>query len=80
VQIADLERDDLGAAQTDLQADRQDRTIAEACDRVLSGASSTLRACAFENASVEPSSRLIAGRSTSPTGLRVAWPWRTRCL
>jgi hypothetical protein len=34
----------------------------------------------FENAAAAPSSRLIAGRSTSPTGLRGAWPWRTRCL
>jgi hypothetical protein len=39
-----------------------------------------LRACAFEKAAVAPSSRLIAGRSTSPTGLRGAWLWRTTCL
>jgi hypothetical protein len=32
------------------------------------------------NASVVPSSRLIAGRSISVTGFFIAWPWRTRCL
>ena len=35
VQIADLERGDLGAAQPDLQADRQDRAVAQPGDRVL---------------------------------------------
>jgi hypothetical protein len=35
VQIADLERGDLGAAQADLQADGEDRTIAQAGDRVF---------------------------------------------
>jgi hypothetical protein len=31
-------------------------------------------------ARVVPSSRMIAGRTISPTGLRAASPWRTRCL
>jgi len=44
------------------------------------GASSNLRACAFEKARVEPSSRLSAGRSTSVTGFFAACPCRTRCL
>jgi hypothetical protein len=44
------------------------------------GMSSNLRACAFAKARVEPSSRLIAGRSTSPTGFFAAYPWRTKCL
>ena len=35
MQIADLERGDLGAPQPDLQADRQDRAIAQAGDRIL---------------------------------------------
>jgi len=35
VQIADLERGDPGAPQPDLQADRQDRAVAQPGDRVL---------------------------------------------
>jgi hypothetical protein len=35
VQIADLERGNLGAPQPDLQADAEDRAIAQACDRVF---------------------------------------------
>jgi len=35
VQIADRERRDLGAAQPDLQSDRQDRPVAQSGDRVL---------------------------------------------
>ena len=38
------------------------------------GRSSSLRACAFEKASVEPSPRLSAGRSISVTGFFAAWP------
>jgi hypothetical protein len=39
-----------------------------------------LRSRAFEKASVAPSSRLIAGRSTSPTECRGTWAWRIRCF
>jgi hypothetical protein len=35
VQIADRERRDLGASQSDLQANRQDRAVAQPSDRVL---------------------------------------------
>ncbi|MBV9826445.1 MAG: hypothetical protein JO001_12350 [Alphaproteobacteria bacterium] len=35
MQIADLERGDLGTAQPDLQPNRQNRTIAQTGDRVL---------------------------------------------
>ena len=58
VQIADLERSDLGAAQPDLQRDGEDRAIAQSRDRVprnpatvsSAGTSRILRACAFEKA------------------------------
>ena len=83
VQIPDLERGDLGAAQPDLQADGQDGAVAQAgSERVLpaGGRSSSLRACALEKAAVVPSSRLMAGRSISRTGFLAAWPCRTRCL
>ena len=35
MQVADLERGDLGAAQAHLQPDRQDRAVAQAGDRIL---------------------------------------------
>ena len=35
VQVADLERGDFGAAQPDLQPDRQDGAVAQPGDRVL---------------------------------------------
>ena len=44
------------------------------------GALRALRSRAFEKASVAPSSRLIAGRSTSPTECRGTWAWRIRCF
>ena len=44
------------------------------------GVSNSRRACALEKAAVVPSSRLIAGRSTSTTGLRLALLCRTKCL
>jgi hypothetical protein len=72
VQIAHLERGDLGAPQADLQADGEDRAIAQAGDRVLRRRVKQLARLRFRKARVEPSSRLIAGRSTSPTGLRAA--------
>jgi hypothetical protein len=50
VQVADLERGDLGAAQPDLQADRQDRAIAQPAIVSSAGMSSSLRACALEKA------------------------------
>lgn len=47
---------------------------------VLPGPSRSRRAWAFKKASVEPSRRLIGGRSTSRTGLRSATPCLMRCL
>jgi hypothetical protein len=80
VQIADRERRDLGAPQPDLQADRQDGAIAQSGDRIFGRQVEQFARFGFRKAAVEPLSRLIAGRSTSPTGLRPAWPWRTWCL
>jgi hypothetical protein len=48
VQIADLERGDLGAPPADLQTDREDRAVAQAGDDVLRRCVQNLRVCNFE--------------------------------
>jgi hypothetical protein len=80
VQVADRKRRDLGAAQPDLQPDRQDGAIAQAGDRVL-------------GRQVEQFARLRLGKGrgrafvaidrrpldlTDRVARRVTW--RTRCL
>src|SRR5271167_4114616 len=74
VQVPNLERGDLGAAQPDLQDNREDRAIAQPGDGILRWRVAHLAPWAFTKARVKPSSRLIAGRSTSPIGL--PWPGR----
>ena len=80
VQIADLERGDLGAAQPDLQADRQDRAVAQAGDRVLGRQVEQFARLRFGEGerrafvAIDRRPLDLADRVLSP------WPCRTRCL
>jgi hypothetical protein len=72
MEIADLERGDLGAPQSDLQADRQDRAIAQSGDRIFRRRVEHLARLRFREREGRAFVALIASRSTSPTGLRAA--------
>jgi hypothetical protein len=78
VQIPDRERGNFGAAETYLQADRQNCAIPRPLTVSSFGWSRILRASAFEKASVVPSSRLITGRSTLVTWFFNRCPWQTK--
>ena len=76
VQVADLERGDLGAAQPDLQPDRQDRAIAQPGDRVLARQVEQFpRLRFFEKAVAAPSPIRDSGRATPSRCLKPSDPF-----
>ena len=79
-QVADGERGDLGAPQPDLQCHGEDRPIPQSGNRVGRGYVEHQSRLRLGKAAMLPSSQLITGRVTSPTGLQEAAPCRTRCL
>jgi hypothetical protein len=81
MQVFHDQRRDFGAAESHLQAHRQNGPVAQALHRVFSsGLSSSFAASALENASVDAFPAVDGGALDFRNRILLGMPWRTRCL
>ena len=80
VEVADIERRDLRAAKSGLQANGEKSAVAQAGDGVRRRRVEKLAGLGLREGERRAFLAVDGGRCTSTTGLRVAAPCRTRCL